>query len=50
MQHRSGGYGTFHSDQWRIGTIFLFFLILGIKRVLNRYPWCRPMLQYLGAL
>ncbi len=43
MQHRCCGYGTFHSDQWRIGTIFLFFLILGIKRVLNRYPWCCPM-------
>ena len=50
MQHRPGGYGTFHSDQWHIGTIFLFFLMLGIKRVLNRYPWCCPMLQYLGAL
>ncbi len=25
MQHRCGGYGTFHSNQWRIGTIFLFF-------------------------
>lgn len=43
MQHSSGCYGTFHSDQWRSWHNLPFFLMLGIKRVLHRYPWCCPM-------
>lgn len=43
MQHSLSCYGTFHSDQWRSWHNLPFFLMLGIKRVLHRYPWCCPM-------